>query len=141
MNKFARIINSVAVDVSHNPAEQFHPTIAEEFVPVPNEVEAGWKLTGDSWQAPILNPEPTPLFAKVSPVEFKLLFTSSERIAIAAERTTDAIIDDFFSIVDDARLTTVDLGLASTQNGLSYLVGLGLLTAERREEILQGVFQ
>lgn len=33
---------------------------------------------------------------RVSPVQYKLLFTSQERIAIRAERQTDAVIDDFF---------------------------------------------
>lgn len=77
----------------------------------------------------------------VSPVEFKLLFTSAERIAIAQARTGDLILDDFYSILDDSRLTKVDLNLDYTQQGLSYLVYKGLITEERKNQILTGTFQ
>lgn len=80
-------------------------------------------------------------FPKVSPVEFKLLFTAPERVAIKAARATDTVIDDFFDIVEDVRLTHVDLGLKSTQDALSYLEGLGLIAAGRKAEILTGVVQ
>ncbi|MGZ4953584.1 MAG: hypothetical protein ACXV8Q_00610 [Methylobacter sp.] len=52
MTNFARIINNVAVDVSINPVEQFHPDIAAQFEPVPVEVQAGWHLVGSVWTAP-----------------------------------------------------------------------------------------
>ncbi len=80
-------------------------------------------------------------FPKVSPVEFKLLFTSSERVAIKAARDTDAVIDDFFDIVEDPRLQYVDLGLNSTQGALDYLVAQGLLTQARRDQIVAGQVQ
>ena len=76
--------------------------------------------------------------AKVSPVQFKLLFTGPERVAIKAARATDPVIDDFYSIVEDPRLTHVDLGLQSSMDALAYMVGLGLLTDERKSEILTG---
>ena len=143
MSNFARILNNVATDVSDNPAANFHASIINQFVEVPDKVRAGWILLGDEWQPPEVSNEagPLPTNPKVSPVEFKLLFTSSERIAIATARATDPVVNDFFGIIDDPKLTTVDLGLASTQSGLTYLVNLGLLTAERREEILTGNFQ
>ena len=143
MTNFARVINDVAVDVSSTPAEQFHPSIAEQFEPVPDEVQAGWVRNEDGeWEAPAPSPEPEPTpseATKVSPVEFKLLFTSAERVAIKAARATDQVIDDFYDIVEDPRLTFVDLGLRSTQDALSYMVAQGLLTDERRSEILAGV--
>ena len=143
MTNFARVINDVAVDVSSTPAEQFHPSIAEQFEPVPDEVQAGWVRNEDGeWEAPAPSPEPEPTpseATKVSPVEFKLLFTSAERVAIKAARATDPVIDDFYDIVEDPRLTFVDLGLRSTQDALSYMVAQGLLTDERRSEILAGV--
>ena len=139
MTNFARVINDVAVDVSSTPAEQFHPSIAEQFEPVPDEVQAGWVRNEDGeWEAPAPSPSEA---TKVSPVEFKLLFTSAERVAIKAARATDPVIDDFYDIVEDPRLTFVDLGLQSTQDALSYMVAQGLLTAERRSEILAGVVQ
>lgn len=143
MTNFARIINDVAVDVSSTPAEEFHPSIAAEFEPVPDDVQVGWVRNEEGeWEAPTPTPEPEPTpseATKVSPVEFKLLFTSAERVAIKAARATDTVIDDFYDIVEDPRLTFVDLGLQSTQDALSYMVAQGLLTEDRRTEILSGV--
>ena len=142
MTNFARVINDVAVDVSSNPANSFHPDIAREFEQVPDNVKQDWVRIDGVWSAPAPSPEPTPSEAtKVSPVEFKLLFTSPERVAIKAARATDPVIDDFYDIVEDPRLTFVDLGLQSTQDALSYMVAQGLLTAERATEILAGVMQ
>lgn len=75
---------------------------------------------------------------KVSPVEFKLLFTPQERIAIKTVRATDAVIDDFYDIAEDPRLTHVDLSLQTTKMAIAYMVSLNLLTAERAEQILAG---
>ena len=134
---YARVINNEAVDVSSYPAEEFHPSIAAEFEPVPDEVQVGWVRNEDGeWEAPAPSPSEA---TKVSPVEFKLLFTSAERVAIKAARASDTVIDDFYDIVEDPRLTFVDLGLQSTQDALSYMVAQGLLTDERRSEILSGV--
>lgn len=145
--KQARIINDVAVDVVlGDPAELFHPDIATQFEPVPDEVEAGWlrdAATG-AWSEPIpaeLQSNTPAEAPKVSPVEFKLLFTAQERVAIKAARSTDPVIDDFFSIVEDPRLTHVNLALQSTQAALAYLEEKGLITAQRREQILSGMVQ
>ena len=145
MSNFARIINNVAVDVSTNPQEQFHPDIAAEFEPVPDDVQAGWaRNEAGEWEAPAPTPEPTPApteSPKVSPVEFKLLFTAGERVAIKAARASDPVIDDFFSIIEDPRLTHVNLGLQSTQDALGYLETKGFITDARRVQILAGKIQ
>lgn len=140
MTNYARIINDIAVDVSSAPEECFHPTIAAEFVAVPENVSPGWKLVDGEWEAPeeVSPPTPQQVFPKVSPIEFKLLFTSAERLAIKAARETDPVVDDFFEIVEDPRLTYVDLNLQSTQDGLSYLVSQSLITEQRKAEILTG---
>lgn len=144
MKNYARIIDTVAVDVSANPQESFHPDIAAQFEEVPANVQQGWVRdeTG-GWSAPAPTPSPEPVASSktVSPVEFKLLFTSAERIAIKAARENDAVVDDFFDIVDDPRLTYVDLGLQSTKDALAYLASKNLITIERREEILAGEVQ
>lgn len=85
----------------------------------------------------------------VSPVEFKLLFTSAERIKLAELRPTDPILDDFWGLVDDPRTTTVRLSLSSTQQGVGYvieqLVIAGIIAeadaATRMEQILSGEMQ
>lgn len=152
MSHYARIINNVAVDVSADPASQFHPAIAAEFETVPNEVKRGWRLGEDgTWSAP---PAPEPFEPaepesqrpKVGPVEFKLLFTSAERLTLKELRNTDAALADFFEIIEDPRLQYIDLSLGSTAAGvdhcLSLLVNAEILTESeaeaRREQILSG---
>lgn len=74
---------------------------------------------------------------KVTPPEFKLLFTAAERVAIKA--STDPVVQDFFSIIEDPRLTYVDLGLQSTKDALEYLRTKNLITKTRKDDILTGV--
>ena len=76
---------------------------------------------------------------RLSPVQFKLLFTPTERVAIDAAKSTDPVLKDFFSIVDDPRLTYVDLGLESTKQAVQYLALKNLIAPERVEQILTGV--
>ena len=145
--KHARIANNTAVDVrTESPEGFFTPEIAAQFVEVPDEVENGWLLESGIWSAPPAPPEPQPEPLQIdaprgSPVEFKLLFTAQERVAIKAARATDPVIDDFFDIVEDPRLTHVNLGLQSTQDALAYLEATGLITTARRQEILAGQVQ
>lgn len=80
-------------------------------------------------------------YPKVSPVEFKLLFTSAERVAIRQARATDVTVDDFFDLVEDPRLTYVDLALPSVQDALHYLAATQLITDTRIPEILSGKVQ
>lgn len=137
--KYARIVNGHAVDVrTESPVDCFTAEIVAEFVEVPDAVENGWVITGGKWSLPsdtASNQKPV----TVSPVEFKLLFTSAERVAIKAARASDPVIDDFFDIVEDSRLTLVDLGLQSTKDAIDYLESKALITAERKAEILKGV--
>lgn len=143
MTNYARIISNVAVDVSADPENSFHPDLAAEFVEVSAKVRHGWIKTGSSWSAPEPAPTPDPVVIppKVSPIEFRLLFTPAERVAINTAKTDDAVLTDFFSIVDDPRLTFVDLGLQSTQDAIAYLVAKELLTQERASEVLTGTFK
>jgi len=142
--KHAWIENNRIRDIAPgNPAELYHPDIAKLYdTDVPDDA-----VNGDGWDgvtltkpvipAPVPVEPPAPVPPKVSPVEFKLLFTAQERVAIKA--STDAIVQDFFSIVEDPRLTHVDLALKSTQDALSYLEALSLIAEGRKDEILTGV--
>lgn len=127
-----------------DPAELYHLDIAAFYdTDVPDDA-----ANGDGWvngqlvkpepPAPVEPPEQVATPPKVSPVEFKLLFTSAERVAIKAARASDPVVDDFYDIIEDPRLTHVDLGLQSTKDALGYMASRGLLTAERVEEILSG---
>lgn len=75
---------------------------------------------------------------EVSPVEFKLLFTPQERIALRTARATDFVLQDFFDIAEDPRLTKVELALPSTIAALDYMVSKGFLTVERATKIKLG---
>ena len=142
--KYARIVNGVAIDVrTESPECFFTPNIVAEFVEVPEEVEDHWVLIDNIWSAPII-PEPivtSPLIPIISPVEFKLLFTPQERMAIKAARATDEILDDLFTILDDPRLKEVNLNLESNKAVMAYLESKGLITTERKAEIMTGIMK
>lgn len=140
MTNFARIINDVAVDVSTDPTNHFHPDIAREFEPVPDEVQAGWIRKDGAWSAPAPapQPEPEPTYPKVTPVQFKMLFTSPERVAIKVARATDSVVDDLWDLVEDPRMEYVDFGLKSVRDSIEYLVTVGLIEPERVAEIISG---
>lgn len=144
MTNYARIINNIAVDVSTTPAQKFHPTIAAQFVEVPDAVKPGWIKTGNAWAAPPEAPAPAapaPDYPRLTPVQFKLLFTGPERLAIKAARATDPVLEDAFDLLDDPRLTEVDLNLQSNRNLIDYLAAQGLIAPEREPEILAGILQ
>ena len=83
MSNFARVINDVAVDVSNDPTNQFHPSIAAEFVSVPDYVAPQWRLVDDEWQAPPA-PEPAPEPVPVTPAEIRRAEIEAELSAIDA---------------------------------------------------------
>lgn len=127
-----------------DPIELYHQDIAKFYdTDVSDEAANGDGLVNGllvkpEMTAPFTLEPSEPVYPKVSPVEFKLLFTSQERIAIKTARSTDPVIDDFYDIVEDPRLTFVDLGLQSTKDAIGYLQAKGLLTAERAVAILTG---
>lgn len=118
-------------------------TIATSEAPISwDERGPGW-LVGDTIFAdPEQSCAVTQFATTLSPVQFKLCFTAPERVAAKAlinAEEPDALLADFWSILDDPRLTEVDLGLASTQAGIDYLVSLGVITAERAVQVKAGV--
>jgi hypothetical protein len=74
------------------------------------------------------------LGVKVPTFEFKLRFTSAERSSIYG--STDPIVKDFTSLLDDPRLTEIDLTSKLTTDGIGYLVSQSLLTQARADELL-----
>lgn len=74
--------------------------------------------------------------ATISVITFKLLFPIANRVAINAARSTNATIEDFYSLLDDPRTTTVDLALPAVQEMIDYLVAQTLITTELRDAIL-----
>lgn len=137
---YARVINNIAVDVSSDPQNSFHPDIAREFEPVPDNVKQGWVRTDGQWAPPepAPQPEPEPTYPQLARVQFKMLFTSQERIAIKNARATDEVLDDFYDLLEDPQLTYVDLSLQSNRDAVGYLAQQGHIAPERVPEILSG---
>lgn len=145
----AWIENDTVRDVVEDPSVFTADIAALYNTDVPPGTVNGARLVDGVWvnpaptQAPEPAPEPVaaPEPVKVSPIEFKLLFTAQERVAIKAARQTDPIIDDFYDIVEDPRLTHVNLSLQSTQDAVGYLAVQGLIDPERVAHILAGEVQ
>lgn len=144
MTKYARIVGSVAVELLTPPdgfvlADCVHESIAPLFTEVPDNVTVNSTVaSGGKWTiAAIPGPEvPVVTYPVVTPMTFQMLLTSSERIAIKAAAKTDPVIEDWWSIATNPQLTEVDLGLTSVHEALGYLVQQGMLTEDRKSEIL-----
>ena len=142
--KKAWIENDLIRDIAPgNPVDFYHPDVASLYsTEVPDEAQTGdgyadGILTPKSAPELVSAPEPAaPVPPKVSPVEFKLLFTAPERVAI--KTSADPIVQDFNDVVNDPRLTYVDLALKSTQDALDYLTAVGILADGRKAQILTG---
>ena len=129
------------VRASHNPST-LKPFTNEAAVVAYIETVRGNDLF---WSEPI----DASYLKQLSPIAFKMQFTVPEALAIedAIEYAgTDAgpvaikrFVKHWWGIVEDPRLTIVDLALPATQAALGYLVTAGILTEERKEEILLGV--
>lgn len=92
----------------------------------------------DNWEALRAENEPAPpvkVPVMISPVEFKMLLPSAARIAIGA--STDPVIMDFRQLINDPRLTQVDMRLPTVKEGLDYIAEQGILTPEQVAQILE----
>ncbi len=85
----------------------------------------------------VITPE-SPASIRVSPVEFKLLFTSPERILLKSKKTTDPVVEDFYELIDDPRLTYVELTLPVVQYALAHFTDQHYLVEGRKEAITAG---
>jgi hypothetical protein len=87
----------------------------------------------DSTPVPVVTVKPP----KITVIEWKMLFTSQERIAVKA--SVDPVIIDLQELMNDPRTVNVDLSLQSIQDALDYMTYLGLIAVGRKAEILTGV--
>ena len=122
-----------------DPAERFHPVVATNYdTQVPDDTKPGATWDGSAWvnpTPPAPGPAPEPQPRKMTPIHFKLLFTSQELVAI--KQSTDPVIVDFLEIINDPQLQEVDLGDTFTTDGLNYLESEGLIASGRAAEILE----
>ena len=125
MTTYARNVNNVAVDVvTADPKTLFYPTIAAEFIVVPDGTQNGatYNATTGVWTAPPAPPTPAPApYPVLSPMQFYLAFTPTERLAI--KKSTDPMVMEFWATYQLAAQTntSIDPNLVSVQEGLTYL--------------------
>lgn len=152
MKNYARVIEGVAVDVSMAPHEHFHPIVAAQFSEVPLGVAPGWSLVNNQWHAPQAIESGPPLdaainYPTVGLIHFKMLFSADERLKAKELRTTDAILNDFWELIEDSRTDIVNLGLQSVQAAVQYTLeavkaaGIEIDVPTRKAAILSGVLQ
>lgn len=133
--------------IVNDTVDSLHEDDGEGRITVPDFVQVGAVLVGDRF----VNPQPTaqvptptvdsPTVTTLSPIEFKMLFTVQERLAIKTARSTDAVVEDIFSLLDDPRLTAVRLNIKGTRDSVKYLAQAGLIAANRVDQILSGTPQ
>jgi hypothetical protein len=94
---------------------------------------------GSTWDGSTFTP-PAPVVLPQSwtGLEFKRLFTPSERVAMRTAAKTDPVVEDFLDILDTtamsgSRIVADDPDLDA---GLDYVTAQGLLAAGRKAEIL-----
>lgn len=78
-------------------------------------------------------------YPSITPVEFKMCFTSAERRTLKTALNTDDTLKDAYEILEDPRLKWVDMGLKSNRDLIDYMAYLGVITTERAEQIKLGV--
>lgn len=158
--KYARIINSIAVDTrTETPVGFFTPNIAAEFTEVPDTVEDGWSNATGEWLAPppvvipepypFILPEPIPEPRRITRLAFRNRFTLQEKVALEIAQLDNpaASMQDRAqaaalraSQADLASATFVDLNNPDTRGGVEMLEAAGLLAVGRATEILDTPF-
>jgi hypothetical protein len=142
--KKAWVENNRIKDVCHgNPSEVYHPSVAQFYsTDVPDEAENGMEFVNNQWQQPLkpsVTVDPSSVASPVlSAVQFKLLFTSAERVALNQAKASDPVIADFFSLVDDPRLLEIRLGSNAVASAIQYMVDNDYLEQARADKILKG---
>lgn len=75
-----------------------------------------------------------------SPMQFLLTLTGAEQVAIRKAAVTDPYVQVLVQMVDDPRLTFVDLKHPTVIESIQYLAGApALLTADRVARVLAGL--
>lgn len=106
-------------------------------LPQPEHLTEGWRLEDVSVAEPAPDaPPPEPQPQEWTAVEFLRRFTPTERITARAARKTDAVLDDFYALLEQAPVVhSIDPDVAL---GLGYMTQQGYLAVGRAEEILHG---
>lgn len=62
--------------------------------------------------------------SELSVADFKLRFTSQERIYLETLKNSDNVVKDLFLLLDDPRTLKVDVDNQQVQEGIDYCIGL-----------------
>lgn len=112
---------------------EFTPAVMALIHEVDDAVEVGWVEAADGTLAPPTEPEPEPRTV-LTPLEFQQRFTTAEKRAIDAAATTSDMVYEVQSAFRSA--IEIDLNYSLTQQGLAILVAAGIITEERKAELL-----
>lgn len=142
--RYAWIENETARDISDgDPTTLYHPEVAARYdTEAPDDARNGWGYVRGEWAPPPTPTEPpatSPAAAPpvVSAIRFKIRFKLQELITIKAARATNPVVDTLWELVEDQRITTIDMGLPFVQDGLRYLESQGLIGPGRADEIMR----
>lgn len=146
---YARNVNNQAVDVTTtDPATLYHADVAAQFVVVPDGTLTGatYDPAAKKWTNPATPAAPAAPAAgpmpRLTPMTFYLAFSPAERIKI--KTSTDPLVAEFWDTYQRAERTDTDVdpNLVSIQEGLGYLVQVGILASESRvPDLLAGIPQ
>ena len=153
MSNYAQIQGTLVVEVVTQAAyNTFNTTTQALFIACPSNVTAGYTYTAatQTWTAPPAPPAVQVKYPTLTPMQFYLAFTPTERIAI--KKSTDPVVVEFWATYQLAAQlnNTIDPNLVSVQEGLTYLAtpttatppGAGILaSASRIAQISAGVPQ
>ena len=129
--KYAEILNTVVINIIEADLNLTWPFETQLIQINENEMcEPGY----------LYNPNEMPRFIKQSlpkvftSYEFILRLTATERASIRTAAITDVNIADFLQLSQAAQ--EIDTSNPMTIQGMNYLVNVGLLTEQRKNEIL-----
>lgn len=121
-------------------SETLSPITADGYVEI-ERADSG--LLGRRWNGSDFEDVPEP--QQPAPVkswnelDMKRAFTREERLAIRVARAEDPLVDDVMDLLEATTrsMARVQADDADFLSGLDYFVSIGLLTAERKAEILE----
>lgn len=111
-----------------------------------SDAQHGWRVGNtvyvDSRRAMVVEKQPPSV---LSPIEFQLCFTAQERVTGREIAQNDAVVADFLGLLDDPRLSQVDLRLGSVKTAVAHFFGVlvekGFLAADDKEKRVAAVLR
>lgn len=151
MTRMALIRDDVATNVYASENEliaSLHPDIAQQAVPVPAQVQVGWRRNGSVWTAP--DAPPAPINARKRVIDRQTLFAMIPAyVEFAIREYAAAVVEEadptyisrgvvrvLLNRVDTA--DNINLDFPANVAGFAFLVTLNLMTQEQADTVLAG---